>query len=193
MRLIEKAKCLVFVFCFARGSRLSPPRITALWEPRGLCHGCRDRKWLWKHKHIMIKCEALSDPLFNEGTSSFPTGPAWQVHPTLYKDTPWTYKQKPKESKDPENMSRCGEYVDYSEGPLLSGSGVSPSLPKLPPQVAAFPSVTHLEAEAVPFCPKTSAPVALRLPLAFLSAFRLVPHPLQGGGGPGKQRGWIQK
>ena len=98
-------------------------------------------------------------------------------------------------SKSPENMSRCCEYGDYSEGQLLSGSGVSPSLPKLPPRVPAFPSVTHLEAEAVPFCPKTSAPVALRLPLAFLSAyfFRLVPHPLQGGGDPGKRRGWIQK
>lgn len=96
MRLIEKAKCLVFMFCFAWGSRLSPPRITALWEPRGLCHGCRDRKCLWKHKHIIIKCEALSDPSFDEGSSSFPTLPAWQVHPTLYKNTPWTYKQKPR-------------------------------------------------------------------------------------------------
>ena len=178
------------MFCFAWGSRLSPPRITALWEPRGLCHGCRDRKCLWKHKHIIIKCEALSDPSFDEGSSSFPTLPAWQVHPTLYKNTPWTYKQKPRK-----HVPMWGVWRLFRGGRLLSVSGVSPSLPKLPPRVPAFPSVTHLEAEAVPFCPKTSAPVALRLPLAFLSAyfFRLVPHPLQGGGDPGKRRGWIQK
>lgn len=89
----------------------------------------------------------------------------------------------PKEKTDPEKVSLCREWMEDFEGhsPFLRWAPFRAFL-QLLPQVA-FPSVI-LKLRLLTFCPhKTSAPVALHLPLAVLSRYFLRLVPLNVGEG----------